>query len=135
MIPEIKERWVKELRSGNWPQGRQTLNNDDGYCCLGVLCEIALQDDVVSKGKIDNIAYYGKHGTGSSYLLPTQVQIWGSVDENPVFYIKRSDLPVSLQDDDFGPTDMNGNLRVSLAGMNDAGASFDEIADVIEKYL
>jgi hypothetical protein len=37
----IKDEWVRRLRSGNYPQGRRELNGRSGYCCLGVLCEVA----------------------------------------------------------------------------------------------
>lgn len=41
MTPELKTRWLAALRSGEYSQVRGTLKNRDGYCCLGVLCEIA----------------------------------------------------------------------------------------------
>lgn len=45
MKPEIKEKWVKALRSGEYKQGRRSLRTKlpDGscqHCCLGVLMEI-----------------------------------------------------------------------------------------------
>jgi hypothetical protein len=42
--PELKARWVSELRSGKYKQGTGNLKvKADGvceHCCLGVLCEI-----------------------------------------------------------------------------------------------
>lgn len=45
---EVKEKWLKALRSGEYKQGRNTLYNPDTdqYCCLGVLCELAFQERV-----------------------------------------------------------------------------------------
>ena len=43
MKKQIKEKWVKALRSGSYQQGRHQLAcaSDDGveFCCLGVLKE------------------------------------------------------------------------------------------------
>lgn len=52
MDPELKKKWVDALRSGRYNQtiahlkvvqsfhsGEETIN--PGYCCLGVLCEVA----------------------------------------------------------------------------------------------
>ena len=59
MDPVIKERWLKELRSGNIKQGKNSLRDTLGlaasyslygeqtrqagvyqYCCIGVLCNV-----------------------------------------------------------------------------------------------
>ena len=34
------QHWAAVLRSGAYPKTIRTLKNEDGYCCLGVLCEI-----------------------------------------------------------------------------------------------
>ena len=45
MNQEIKAQWIKDLRSGAFPQGHGELVSDNGdhlsYCCLGVLCHQA----------------------------------------------------------------------------------------------
>lgn len=43
--PEFKAKWVAALRSGEYKQGRMSLRNRDGYCCLGVACLVAGVDD------------------------------------------------------------------------------------------
>lgn len=42
--PRIQVR--RALRSGAFKQGRAALQNDAGYCCLGVACVIAEQNGV-----------------------------------------------------------------------------------------
>lgn len=43
MNPRLKEEWVKALRSGDYEQGTVRLcNDDDQFCCLGVLADIAI---------------------------------------------------------------------------------------------
>ena len=41
MNPELKEKWVKALRSGEYKQTFGRLRQDNSYCCLGVLCKVA----------------------------------------------------------------------------------------------
>ena len=48
MKPEIKQRWVAALRSGHYKQGPSALRRDDRFCCLGVLCDLAVQDGVAN---------------------------------------------------------------------------------------
>jgi hypothetical protein len=40
MDKDIKEKWVKALRSGEYKQTRHVLRDDDGHCGLGVLCAV-----------------------------------------------------------------------------------------------
>lgn len=37
-------KWINALRSGEYKQANGALQNEYGYCCLGVLCEIASPD-------------------------------------------------------------------------------------------
>ena len=48
MNPELKQKWVAALRSGDYEQARGALGDGTGYCCLGVLCDI---DPSVKIGK------------------------------------------------------------------------------------
>lgn len=46
LTPTQKRRalmWIKALRSGEYKQTRKTLQDEYGYCCLGVLCKISRQ--------------------------------------------------------------------------------------------
>lgn len=40
MNTELKAKWIKALRSGEYEQGQRFLCLDGAYCCLGVLREI-----------------------------------------------------------------------------------------------
>lgn len=53
MNKDIKLEWVKRLRSGTYAQGRNHLAVVDSlgtksYCCLGVLCEIAVEHKLIN---------------------------------------------------------------------------------------
>lgn len=62
MKPEIKERWLKALRSSKYQQGRGRLrtgsafpHGKDAFCCLGVLCDITSPNEwsyIWTSGKI-----------------------------------------------------------------------------------
>lgn len=108
MKKEIKERWVAALRSGNFRQAQGYLSKNGGYCCLGVLCELAAEDGVVEKGERDEFStLYDEEG----YVLPPAVIAWAGVE------------------------DEYGRDSLGLAEKNDHGTPFNEIADIIEKKL
>lgn len=41
MNPELKQKWIAALESGEYKQARKVLYDGEGYCCLGVLCRVA----------------------------------------------------------------------------------------------
>jgi hypothetical protein len=45
MDKAIKVQWVAALRSGQYAQGYQRLREEDRFCCLGVLCDLAMQEE------------------------------------------------------------------------------------------
>lgn len=56
MNKEIKDRWIKALRSGEYEQGRHRLRPDYKFCCLGVLCDV-IDDSKWVEFEDGNIAY------------------------------------------------------------------------------
>ena len=46
MKENIKNLWVAALRSGNYEQGKEALQDGNCYCCLGVLCMVAEKEGV-----------------------------------------------------------------------------------------
>lgn len=46
MNQEVKKMWVEALRSGEYQQGKHHLNDNGKFCCLGVLCDLAVKDGV-----------------------------------------------------------------------------------------
>ena len=49
---EIKE-WTKALRSGKYKQTKDTLQDKNGYCCLGVACELFTELPIKTKNVLD----------------------------------------------------------------------------------
>jgi hypothetical protein len=37
---QLRDEWVKALRSGEYEQGTGTLKYEEKFCCLGVLCAV-----------------------------------------------------------------------------------------------
>jgi len=106
MNKRVKRLWLKELRSGEYEQGKGTLRqkgqkNDYAYCCLGVLEKIRCDEKRLQR--------FPKRDT-----LTEATRKWAGLDEN------NPDLP---------------NDHRSLAELNDNGMSFKAIAARIEKYL
>ncbi len=121
MIKEIKERWVEALRSGKYQQGSGYLLKDDKYCCLGVLCELAVEDRIISKDteverNIDSeksiITLFGDNSEWRTAFLPKKVANWSCLFETNFNY--------------------NGTNK-DLITLNDDGVPFTTIADLIEK--
>lgn len=141
MNPEIKSLWVEALRSGRYRQGQSYLHSveDDQYCCLGVLCEIALEQGIVTVTQdktakpaygappnLPVIRYYGDEHDLNAEFLPYAVTNWAGLDSrNPYM-----DLVIE-GDDGRVYTD-----EVPLSDLNDnRGWDFLAIADIIEREL
>lgn len=120
MKEEIKERWVSALRSGKFTQGKDRLKTDDeDYCCLGVLCELAVEDKVIAPAKdTEDFGWIYEDEQGT---LPNKVREWaGLAEDNPYVEFTR-----------------DGEARYeSLSELNDdLNLSFKEIALIIEEKL
>lgn len=110
MNQEIKTRWLDALRSGEYQQGLQKLRGeDDTFCCLGVLCDLYAKETGTEWSVQNGWMEFLGHET----YLPDRVAVWADCDTYPR-------VPFSGE---------------SLAGMNDTGTTFAQIADLIEEYL
>jgi hypothetical protein len=112
-------------------------HEERGYCCLGVLCDI-LPDVTWEKEKESDSTYHARFGelnvgVDASAALPYQiarelgVDEWCSFERTPEFLEavagKVTDATMRLLKRPFG---------CGLASINDQGASFEEIAIIIE---
>lgn len=109
MNKKVKKLWLDALRSGEYAQAGGKLRTTEGFCCLGVLCDV--HSKVTGKGKWLGEVYC----TSPSQWklgLPTDVQRWAGLD-------------------DYSPA-ANG---LELSALNDDGVPFEWIAAVIEHEL
>jgi len=111
---EIKTIWVAALRSGLFPQGQGAMCRDEAYCCLGVLSKVQGRLVWVDGSWCDVESYFG---AALSATNPLYNITDGSGELAVNVYLTVGDLVTVC-----------GNL----ASLNDNGASFHEIAWVIE---
>lgn len=116
------EKWVEALESGEYEQTTGALQDNHGFCCLGVLCDVAIREGLEVEVKsycdcgdelCDSISY-----DEAVEVLPSSVQEWAGLTS--------CDPSVGV----------DGDGKDSLAELNDAGLSFPDIADLIRsEYL
>lgn len=126
MRGEVRDLWVAALRSGRYQQttGKLTRLTDDGQpracCCLGVLCEVALESGV--ELALYRTEYGTRHYDREDNFLPTRVREWaglGAVD--PEVTRTRAD---------------GTEVTSSLSFLNDeVRLSFEQIAVLVEAQL
>lgn len=121
MLTEPQKLWVQALRSGKYMQCHGVLGDVTGYCCFGVACEVAIENGIpVERGKNDD----GLTFNGHKVHAPDHVVTWlGLVAVNGTF--ERGSLG-GLH----GPFGKDG--RCCLTNENDRGATFEQIAAIIE---
>ena len=83
MNRDVVEQWCNALESGEYKQGRGVMRDrDDNYCCLGVLCDLAVKAGVI--GEPIQPMYSRGYGYGESItmsaLLPYEVQDWVDIE-------------------------------------------------------
>lgn len=101
-------QWVAALRSGEYEQWRGALRNEDRYCCLGVACDVYAK--ATGEGEWDGHDFIVPDPSVPG-LLPGAVREWLGLAVGNKGWMQKG---------------------LSLTARNDAGATFAEIADLIE---
>ena len=130
MNKDAKALWLTALRSGEYEQSSGALKgvSEDGkvgYCCLGVLTDIAIKTgavdgDWIYREATDSHAYRLRGGRAEGTLLPWDVAEWAGVRAN------------GDPREDFGSEPCT---NLDLPALNDGGLPFEVIANIIEKNL
>lgn len=109
-MKEHRRLWVEALRSGKYKQGAGCLRSEDNhFCCLGVLCDIAGVEWSDQAGTFGFVA----DGETAVHAPPAAEEFVG-LHSSYGFYERGRGIERSLMTD------------------NDDGSSFAEIADLIE---
>lgn len=119
MNQDVKRKWVRALKSGKFEQTVEALKDNEGYCCLGVLCELYQKEHPQTSFKwtwYEDRYHFGKE---QSYL-PKAVQKWAGLKDSDPF----------IMFDDYGL----GVTKASDANDHDE-MTFEEIAEAIKKNL
>ncbi len=115
MNKDVKEKWISALRSGEYKRTINLLHEDNKFCCLGVLCDLAVKEGIIEEPKmINNFYVYGEHQEVD--VLPKEVYDWAGLEK-------------WSRNGRYNETDF------TLAELNDDGKSFKYIAKVIEKHF
>jgi len=105
------EKWISALRCGKYKQAKWRLQTTKGYCCLGVLCALALEEGIITKYKAPtetSEAFF----EDSFVSLPESVREWVGLRNHSGKW---------------------GVVSESLAYLNDQqDYTFEQIADVLE---
>lgn len=118
MDKKIMGKWVKALESGKYKKGREALQKNDTFCCLGVLCDIYAKETKngswSKEEEYNGLRFEVDEGDHSCGTLPNEVRDWaGMHSENG---------------------DLGNGERKSLVDINDVGKKgFKYIAQVIKK--
>lgn len=128
-MSEYKDKWIAALRSGEYKQGQGMLCHvGDGetreFCCLGVLADL---DGVLVSDKFAPsermVAPYLKDGIFSPAMYEGR---------NGVLRKIVLDTPEGLPAGIYGGFE-KAQLPTMVARLNDAGLTFEQIADYLEK--
>ena len=130
MNTEVKQKWIDALRSGKYEQGSEKLRSQQGYCCLGVLCDLYSQEknqDWEFRGDKDYLQttdYW--YFEDQSEFLPDSVRDWAGLPVgNPNV---RVDVTEADDENDWFYTD-------EIANLNDSGYTFNELSKLIEQQF
>lgn len=82
MNTEIAQRWVEALKSGEYEQGYGYLNKNDKFCCLGVLCELAVHDGILEPAEYSPESGYKMYDHIHASFLPPAVASWAGMESD-----------------------------------------------------
>lgn len=136
----VMREWVRRLRSGDYAQGRNRLRTDDAFCCLGVLCDMAVERGVIAPPAategVTPVAVNGQiHPRRETQYEYASAQQWDySLTVPPGSVQEWAGLSAYDECPEFECSEVCGHAlsQDKLISMNDRGRSFAEIADVIE---
>jgi len=115
-----KKDWLEALRSGEYKQGkgklRRTVKGEVRHCCLGVLCDLRDPEGWGTKSK------HSWHDVKSDDVC-TEDNDRGIIDWDQADALLSISVPYGLR------------VTHRLAGLNDGGRSFEEIACFIENNM
>ncbi len=115
MTPELKAKWLADLKSGKYPKTKGHLKDETGYCCLGVLLEtigVGFEDGIVEPDDDGRATYEPHQLEGADVHCGNELSYHG------------------LQIVGLGDQEQN-----DLVGINDENTTFAEVIAYIEAKL
>jgi len=122
----IVRRWIAALRSGDYEQGRGSLRKNNAFCCLGVLCDVLSKQGSGHWDVVDKIVWGFRNKSRDEVEAGN-----GEWDDDllPPFAAELAGL------DTCDPRVNHWGVSITLSELNDSGANFEEIANLIEERL
>lgn len=139
MNPEIKQKWLEALRSGQYKQGANYLRTESAHgvchCCLGVLAEVIKDESVNGLGDV----YIADSGTLSDQMVIKATD--GECDDHREFSLIPASIALKHSPMGPGTADLSDSIiqqhdveMVGIAALNDDhGYSFEVLANIIEE--
>ena len=108
MKPEIQKKWTEALESGEYRQTKNVLtrrhkNGQKSFCCLGVLCDLAVKEKVIPSPTpvqemvgwkfVDVLRY-----AFAPFLLPQEVMDWAGITTSDGYFSDGSETLTTLND-------------------------------------
>jgi hypothetical protein len=124
--PEIKVRWREALESQKYPQSNGRLKSVRGFCCLGVLGDLAVEDGVASWNENDLVVKNTNEVERAAFPLSLLEWAFGTVSCQTGF-----EAPGTTN----FPYEAGVNARTCLTAQNDSGFTFPEISKLIEEHF
>lgn len=136
---EFKPKFLAALRSGEYSQDKGRLRTVNGFCCLGVACDVLLKEEpekfkVGWSGELNDTGEFLFEGVGD--LIPSSVKI-DDIPQNIIkFYgncwqFKILNAPISEVEDSL--EEFCASYVLSMLN-DEIELDFNQIADLVEKY-
>ena len=114
----VKDKWIAALKSGKYKQTRGCLNDGNGYCCLGVLCEVFIAEgNVLDVGTKGSVVTYNNGSVvtynGEETYPPPDVLRWAGIQH---------------------VNGMASGVNYSVTAVNDVAYSFTPSIEYIEQF-
>lgn len=115
---ELRAAWITALESGEYKQVQGTLKdpNGNGYCCLGVLCDVY--------SKLTGRGEWRSDIDESTAVSVLSFHLGDEVDHE--FAPKEIENAAGLRSNEYR------GLQRALAGANDEGATFAQIVELVK---
>jgi hypothetical protein len=113
IIRKNRAEWFAAMRSGEYEQTTHRLKTPEGYCCFGVLCDLAVKRGLgkwIHPSTDDSRAYSWYKGNGEDN---------SNSEMAPISLVQSVGIPY-----------WNPEM---FAEMNDTGSTFEEIMEAIDR--
>lgn len=111
--------WYAALMSNKYDQTEGALRTNEGFCCLGVACDVYHKE--TGKGNWDKSEGMHKF-SGEDGHLPEKVREWFGIDKDPTLEMSRDDKRIEGLD------------HTNASNLNDDyGMSFKKIAKAVKR--